>query len=361
MTKRKDKKSGGRVPPEAQEHVEKACARLVDRLPVDEPLSFFVAAAEESAGYETALVAALAKTRSVKVLNFLYQLIAVLEDKAVVKETKRAIYRLEQAGLAADAKIKPVRTSLLKPPPKREPSGFLSEYDSEGMRVGLLAIPVAPSGYVTGLFMVHQALGLTGLDDLQLNASELKKFIAKIEGKTHLRLVEMPVGHVRLVLAEAAARTLDIGRSLPEDYEGFIALAGTVPLAERPAVYDLPLDGQAADQAGLELSFEELLGHDFLKAFMLTDELRPYLSKIDAVNNSVLILSEAQKIERVEAIFDQAGEELYDSEKKAALKRQLEETALMLWMTGEPRLAGIALAAALDLDREAGPMNPHPF
>ncbi|MDY6851445.1 MAG: hypothetical protein SV487_05115, partial [Thermodesulfobacteriota bacterium] len=34
---------------------------------------------------------------------------------------------------------------------------------------------------------------------------------------------------------------------------------------------------------------------------------------------------------------------------------------LMLWMTDEPRPAGVVLAAALDLDREAGPLSPHPF
>lgn len=347
--------------PEAQERVRQACAKLVDRLPADEPLSLFSTAAEESAGYETALIAALAETRSVKVLNFLYQLIAVLEDKALVKEAKRAVYRLEQAGLTANEKTKPVRTSLLKPPPRREPSGFLSEYDSEGIRLGLLALPVAPSGYITGVFLVSQDLGLTGLDDLHISAGELKKLMAEIGGEAHLRLVEMPVGHVRFVLAEAAARALDTGRSLPGDYKRFIALAGTAPLAERPAVYDLPLDDQSLDQASLESSVEELLDHDFLRSFVLTDELKPYLSKIDAVGNSVLILSEAQKFERVQAIIGQAGDEIYDSGKKAALKRQLEETALMLWMTDEPGPAGVALAAALDLDREAGPLSPHPF
>ncbi|MDY6852354.1 MAG: hypothetical protein SV487_09830, partial [Thermodesulfobacteriota bacterium] len=315
MAKRKNKKTRGKVPPEAQERVQQACAKLVDRLPADESLSLFFTAAGELAGYEAVLIAALAETRSVKVLNFLYHLTTVLEDKALVKEAKRAVYRLEQAGLAADEKIKPVRTSLLKPPPRREPSGFLSEYDSEGMRLGLLAIPVAPSGYVTGVFLVSQALGLTDLDDLHLNASEVKKLMTELGGETHLRLVEMPVGHVRLVLAEAAARALDIGRSLPEDYTRFIALAGNLPLAERPAVYDLPLADQALEQAGLESSVEELLDHDFLRSFVLTDELRPYLSKIDAVNNSALILSEAQKIERIQVIYDQAGDEIYDSEK----------------------------------------------
>jgi len=127
-----------------------------------------------------------------------------------------------------------------------------------------------------------------------------------------------------------------------------------VLLPERSLIYDLIEKDQLPDGVNLKRIMPRLMEHHFFESWPLMEELNPYLNKLGQVDESVLILTEPQKAQRRQAIIEEAATEIFSMEKKADLKRCLEDTALLLWQTGEKDLAGGTLAAALDLDKETG-------
>ena len=361
MTRRKRKRSIKDIPPEILDRVERTAAGLLEYQPGGELAEDFASACQGLAGYETAVIEALARSRSVAALNLLHRLAPTLADKALAKAARRAIYSLEQAGLEADPEVRVKRTSILQAPPERRASGYLSPYDPGLVRVGVLALPSVGSGFDVGFFLLGQADGLRSFKALNTSGGGLRRMLKNMGGPDTELLIEVPPGHARLVLSEAAARAQQLGRPGFESYEDFRPLAGSVPMPRQPAVYDFLSAARTADLIDFEVSLRDLLDQPLLSGFIISSELEPYLVRLREVEDSVLILSPAQKEERRQAILEQAGREIFGNERKAALKRALEETAFLFWKTGEQDSAALVLSAALDLDREAGPLSPYHF
>lgn len=352
----KKKKSLEKIPHEIRERAEAAAADLLGRLPADDPAAEFARAGEGLADHEAALIETLAESRSAPALNFLHQLVPVLRDKSLAKAAKRAIYRLEQEGLEASPEAKSKAAAIFQKPPKRRPVGYLSTYDSYWARFVLLALPSRLVGFNAAMCICSQREGLDEFKILYMTGRDLKQTLMNYETSPY-NLTEVPPEHVRFVLAEAAVRTLDLGRPLPDGYAAFISMAGDAPLPERPPVYEkMPEDEEAGgDMASM---VQELLAHPLLETFVLVGDLEPYIDKLIELERSVLVLSDFQKEERCQAIYDQAADEIFDRERRADLKRCLEEIALLFWQTQEPALTAAAVAAARDVDPEEGAARP---
>jgi len=356
---KKKKKGQDKVPADLRTHLDRIAAELAGRLPTDEPAALFEDAAD-SAGYRAELIDALARLHSKPALDFLYQLVAALTDKSLIKSARRAIYRLEQKGLRADERFRAGSGSIIKPPPPRQAIGYLGEYDESGMRIGILALPAPSSGYHAALFMDAYE-GLADFYVWPLSGGELRRLIKEMSDQSQYGLLEVRPGHVRLVLAEAATRSQRLGRAWPEEYPDFLTRLHTVPLPERPAIYDYLDEDDLADRIDLKTGISDLLSNPMTYGLIYPDELATCLTKLEELNDSLLILSESQKNDRREVILDQAALDLFGEERRARLKRQLEEIALWMWLSDRAELAEAAVAVVLDLDRESDPVKPSAF
>ena len=362
MAKKKKSKAPMAVPDEVAARIDRICTVILERLPVDDPAELVSELAADVTGYEPVLIEALAKFRTMEVLQFLYRLLPVLKEKAALKAAKSAIYRLEQSGLKVDDQVRTRGAPLVKAPAERKSFGYLGEYDAAKSRLGILALPGYPSGYDAALFMVNQVAGLQDFHTAHVPPGELKRMLRDLGGESPIGLVEVPPPQARYVLNEAAVRTQDQGLVIPEEYSLFVGQAGSVALPDRSLIYDyVPAEEIEPDDGALQFLIPDLFNHPVMAGFMVLDELDPYFRKMEEIRDSTLVLSKVQQEERVSAVFSQAQLEIFDSKSKAVLKRQLEESALLLWLMDEAKLARAALAAALDLDRQAGALTPHPF
>ncbi len=351
MAKRR-KKPNKNLSPEMKNKIEEAADNLLQKLPTDDPVGLFETATEELGGFETEFIAHLADEKRVEVINYLLQLKEGLKDKAVLKMIRKAVYRLEQAGIEPDTSFKNRGRSLFKPPAKRPVLGYISLYDPPDIRYGLLCIPAQPRGINVCSFVISQSQGFNECDSFHLTESALKQFVKNLSGREERLLFEVPPEHIRFILQEAASRTFDLGRTVPTEYEEFLRLGQAVPLPEEQIVYNMIETDQLVGKVNLKNMAARLLEHKFLANWILVDELEPYYQKFREIENSLLVLNEAQKAEQRMAVYEMAEKEIFNPEKTAVLKRRLEETALIFLVEGEVDFAEGTLALGMNLSEE---------
>ena len=203
-----------------------------------------------------------------------------------------------------------------------------------------------------GAFTLRQSQGLLAFDLYVLTEGQLKRFLRNATAVSRETLTEVGPRHTRFVLAEAAARSRQLSRPVSEDYQEFVAHAGAEPVPETPAIFEV-MDPAAFKTRGQPAALSAaLLDHAFLADWLLGEELKPYLARLEEIETSVLVLTEAQKAARRETVFELTVRELFPMERRRDVRRCLEETALLLWRIGEKSLAESAMFLAQDLGEE---------
>ena len=89
------------------------------------------------------------------------------------------------------------------------------------------------------------------------------------------------------------------------------------------------------------------------------EKLRPHYEEFRTASESPLALTEAQKAQRFDGIILKALEDLFPEGVRRALKRSLEELALILFQGQGRDKAEVALAAALDVERPPSALGPN--
>lgn len=349
MSNKKKKKPIG-LSSEARERIEQAVARITADLAAADPVGVFDAALAGVPDLGADIIERLAKTRTQEVLNFLCGVSPFLADKALQKAARKAIYSLEQTGLKPPDNVRPQSAPVIRSPEKRFPRGFLGAYDFEGVRLGVLALPAEPTGYEVAVFLCDHKTGLRDFSSWHTGPGEFKKMIEQLNQNSPSPLTEVPPEAVRYVLAEAAETTQADGRYAGDDYAGFLLAANRVEKPARPVAYDL-ITSYAEVPGDTELP---LWDHPFLQGLLIREELYPHLAKMDESETSVLVLTPAQKEERRQALLEKAREDVFTPERRTLLRRQLEETALLLWQSGMADMAEAALDAAGKVETPAG-------
>lgn len=360
---KKKKSAVKKIDDETKAAIERSAADIAGLEDPAGAVSAFWNAAGELKGCETELIEAISRNRIPKVLEFLYLLAADSPDgrkpdKNLVKAIKKAVYRLESAGLSADEKLRPKKESMIRPEPEKHPLGYLSAMDGSAVFVGVLGVPGLSSGYDAAIFMANHVEGLLDFSAGSFTAGELNRVVKELSQNLS-GLYEAPVENVRFILTEAAAASLKSGRPETDDYLNFMSLTAGVPLPEKPGIYGYISRDESAVDIDWAESLRDIVDEDVMLGLLFLDELLPYLRKIEDIEQSVLVLTDEQKQEQVEEIIREAELEAVSDKNKQALKKQLEYAAFLFWISGKEKEAKVALAAALDLDREATEGNPH--
>ena len=356
MAKRR-KKPLKKMAPEMRARIEEAAMSLSQKLPTDNPMALFKDVTDGLGGYEPDVIDCLAGEKKVEVINYLLQLKEDLKDKTVLKAIRKAIYRLEQAGIEPEPGLKSRGRSVFRPPEPRPSLGYISVYDRPDFRYGMLCVPAQFKGLDVCSFVISQSQGFKEYDSYHMTESALKGFVRNLTRNEENLLYEVPPEHIRFILQEAATRTFDLGLPIPPDYEEFQLLSQTIPLPNEHLVYSMIDTAQLAAKVSLKNMASKLLEHQLLASWILIEELQPYYPKFAEIENTVLVLNETQKAAQRMAVYEQAEKELFTPEQTVFLKRRLEETALLFLGEGEVDLAEGALALGMDLDDEAGSLR----
>ncbi len=279
------------------------------------------------------------------------QALAALErtasDKRVRREAKRALYRLEQRGLARPASETPA-----SPAPVLGPAieGYVSAIDGQGDQLVWLVKP-QPGG-VAHLFAVLN--DPDGLREVTLHTSSrkaLRELRDALEARHEIRLAAVDWRYADFLIHRAFAWARAANARMTGDYPGLRAQLTSLPAAETSPL-PLPTTADVSASDTIELLTEPELRTWFRPA----EQLAPFLEEIAAIQDSPLVLNEAQQQERYEAIVARARESIFDGPQRAVWARRLTGMAHYFAATRRPARAAQAasVAAALGSDRPVG-------
>jgi hypothetical protein len=268
---------------------------------------------------------------------------ASTQDRVVKKEVKRALYRLQQRGIAMPAE--PVRVA--SPILASTVEGFVSPVDGRGDQLVWLLKP-RPGGLLHLFGVINDPEGMREAEVNVVSRKALKTLRAELKSKHELEVVEASWRYCDFLLSRAFRWAREGHRRVNGD---FPALRGQ--FLKEPVAEDLPplvlshIDPSAvAPLPQLSETTALLEEKEFRTWFFGPQELKPYLDELNSVRESPLILDERQQSERFGAIIDRAVEELFDGERQQSWVRRIYEMAYFFWATRRPESAKLAIATA---------------
>lgn len=269
-------------------------------------------------------------------------------DKALRKEIKRALYRLQQRGVAVAASAPPpaaVAAPLTTPPLE----GYVSSVDGRGDQLVWLVRPQA--GGVLHLFAVlNDAAGLREITLHSATRKTLKSLRDELQGKHDVRLASVDWRHADFLIRRAFEVARASGARMEGDYPALRA-----QLWREPAAEATPLPGPATDEAALARSADLLNEPELRTWFRGADELAPFLEEFSSVQDSPLVLNELQQRERFDAILARAVDSTFGAAQRETWTRRLTEMARYFAATRRPERAAEAAAVAAALAADVAP------
>jgi len=275
-------------------------------------------------------------------------------DKAVVKAARKSLFELRRAGIVWEAPVD-------ETPREEWPlyKALASQIDDEGTR----SVWIARRGMFGALrvanFILNETLGIKdcyGTDDLgQVDFDRLVEEGAKIEPAIIYAQVGLP--HARRLIEKARALNKASGFQLPLEFYTWKDMLGEPQPdeEEQPRPAELAPDVVREHSEWLDKS-KELLELPACKYWILDrEDVEPYLHHYYR-GRMREFEGETQGIVDLGAKQDQgitvrrAVREIFDEKRTARMQNRLDETALLLWLTGQQEEARWAAAAALALD-----------
>ena len=261
--------------------------------------------------------------------------------KAVRTATRRALYRLRQAGVER-------RPPALRPPttpPVTLGEAWASAIDGTGAR-GLWLTLAGPYGERTLLTAIlSDEAGVVDFSTSAIAKKRIEERLGALRAESPLPWVSVPASWAWTLLVAAADRARETGRPVPPDLARWVERLG-VPPADPPPIY-ARLPAAAAEDPGLLersaslLALPELAGW-FLDPASVSSEALEWLG----ARESRLVVSDQVKGERLATIVDRIIETRFDAPTRRLWQRRLEEQAYVLLALGRAPDATIAAAVA---------------
>lgn len=279
--------------------------------------------------------------------RLLRRLEAESADKQVRREARRALYRLQQRGVAAAASEPAAPTTVAALPPTIE--AYLSAVDGRGDQLIWLVRP-QPGGVLHLFAVVNDPEGLKEVALHSATRKALKTLRQELEQRHEVRLASIDWRHADFLVHRAFEWARAAGARMEGDYPGLRAQFAREAPAERS-----PLPAPVADAEALARS-AELLGEPELRTwFRPPDELEPFVREFGGVQDSPLVLNEAQQRERYDDIIGRAIDAIFGGDLRPAWARRATELARYLAATRRPERAAEAGAVAAALEGGAAP------
>ncbi len=268
-------------------------------------------------------------------------------DKTARKAARRALYRLEQAGVAVPAAPTPPPAAVVKRERERAIRSWLSGIDGSGSRAAWI---IFEGGVGGGLrlcsLILNDEVGILEVAGGPITRRRLDAELASLRESQKLPWIDSPPERTRGLVAEALAVHERAGTRPPAEFSRWRALFESAP----PPEDDAPAEPALADHAGALLELPELMGW-FVDPAAIQEESMARLE----MQESRIIVADHIKVEREAAIVDRVVEKGFSEESRPRWARRFREMALVFAATGRDEPARLARAAAAALADMAQP------
>ena len=287
------------------------------------------------------------------------------KDKEVHKAVKRVLYRLKKKGVSIeDSHLqKGSSAPILRQIQKEEHAAYIGPITGTiGSRAVLIVLQRAMKGHHhVGIGLVSEAEGIhqflyTAFSKKRIK--EIKDSLSEEAGP----LVETSLSHAAAILEVAYQRHLELRSEAPAQYLELRPwlLENITPL-NRPIIYDFLPEISVNDGTLTDSQLGKLFEHNFMESWLIDfDLLRPFMEDVLKVEDSPIVLSEAQKADRVKKIKEKCIENLFPGSRRVLLKHSLEEIAYFFLKLDQEEYSTIALTAARTLDEEDTILRKNP-
>jgi hypothetical protein len=305
--------------------------------------------AHRDPGADVAIAARLGAQAHDASLALLHEIAVRSADKLVHKEVKRALYRLEQRGIARPAE--PAAPAALLGP---QLEGYLSPLDGRGDQLVWLVRPLPGGGIAHLLAVINDPEGMRDTALHHTTRKALRSARQDLETKHEIRLVDADWRYCDFLMDRAFQWAGQRGTAIEGDYPGLRAqLVRTPASSDLPALIWSKLDAAAiaAEPTLLATSPTLLEEKEFRTWFFDVETLKPYLDEMLQVKDSPIVLSPAQQQERFRTTIEHALEELFGGERQASYARRLLLMAYVFAVTQRLDAARRTCAVALALEK----------
>jgi hypothetical protein len=275
--------------------------------------------------------------------------------KAVRTATRRALYRLRQAGIHRRVQAPPPAT-----PRVTLDEAWVSAVDGTGGR-GLWLTLAGPYGERTLLAaMLSDETGLVDFSAGAVSKKRVEERLRSVRADSPLPWVTVSASWAWGTLVAAATHGQEAGRPVPAELARWIERLGA-PVAEPAPIHARLPAAAAEDPALLERSATLLtlpeLGGWFLDPASVASEAVEWLQ----AHESRLVVSDQIKAERLAALVDRVIEARFDEAARRLWQTRLEDQAYVLLALGHTTEAAMAVAVARTLAEREGVFRRVPF
>lgn len=296
-------------------------------------------------------------------LLLLLALRAGFKDKGVGKAIKRALFKLKRRGVSTEEFYADEGDSstILKPSQKEPPRCYVGTVDGAGLRVVVIIVHRGGKGLDTGIGVVSDQQGIQEFFYRNLSKRSAKKMKENFSREAG-PLVETSLSHAATILEESYQRHLTLKSDVSADYlELRPWLLENAPVLARPVVYDYIPETSISETILTDSQLMELFDHELMESWLIEIEaLRPFMEDMFKVQESPIVLTEAQKSYRIREIKEKCMGEIFSPERRKLLKHRLEEMGYVFFKLGQEETAGVALAAAHAADQESTILKANP-
>jgi hypothetical protein len=277
-------------------------------------------------------------------------------SKPVRKAVRRSLFKLKQKGISVPDLMDgdPSTATPLRSYPSQEPVAKVGAIgDMIGSRPVIVIIDQGARGQDLGIGLASDEEGISQFLYGSFSRRKVRELIGSIlEGAGPL--VDTTLSHALTILERAYQKHLERHPETPSEYlEMRPWLLDHADPLDHPIIYDHISASTLSDQGLTRSQVETLLEHDFLKSWLIDyEQLRPFMEDMVKADGSPILLTEAQKADRVQEIKEKSVEALFPRDKRLSLKHRLEETSYLFYRVGDGEMAELSLRAARTLDQE---------
>jgi hypothetical protein len=284
-------------------------------------------------------------------------------DKVRRKALKRALHSLKTRGVAVAPELLP-REEVSVGVPRHVTQAYVSPVFGNGDSYVILE---GPREVLGGNFLVALINDLEGFREchlLNLNQKQQKEFWSHFsqQGLVQRLPVPSPYAVGRLEAAYQAADQAEPGAGRYAGWrEQILAAWGRAEDAPGPEELLPPIS--PGETVPLLTQAAALAADPLFRSWLPSlEQITPWLKKIKEVEESPLVLSEAQRQVRVEGVVDEATRALFPPDSRPQLSRRLKTMAYYLDLLGRGEQARVVQAAADDLVGDRHPLvGENPF
>ncbi len=274
--------------------------------------------------------------------------LAARGERDVRRAAKRALYRLAQRGVTAPPPAAP-RPVVERQAP-RASRAWLSGIDGSGSRALWIVFDGGPAGLLLCSLIVNDTIGVVEAAGGPVTKKRLQAELEALRASQKLPWVETAPDHAQALVAEALDLHATLGTPLPADFARWQPLFETAlpATAAVPPTAGSPVDLALADRSAELLELPELAGW-----FVDPDAVQRDALDLGEARESRLVVSDAVKTEREEAIVARVVEREFGPEVRRRWARRLRDMAFIFDATARPEHAAIANAGAAVLEDDA--------